>query len=195
MSAPRPTPERRLATPFGTPFDRTLDRVDSVSNRLALALSRFAAYITLPTLMLLVTVDVAMRYLFDAPIRWAGDANGLLLLVTVFSALPRAWDEGYHIRMEILYGRLKGRARRLADVAAAAVGVSFFVAMGIQALRFAPYMARTGETGQDLLIPVWPFMAYMGLCVLLLAFRLLGNPEMRPPERAGITMPDADEAI
>ena len=48
--------------------------------------------------------------------------------------------------------------------------------MGVQALRFTPYMAATGETGEDLLIPVWPFMAYMGFCALVLAARLIGNP-------------------
>ena len=37
-------------------------------------------------------------------------------------------------------------------------------------------MAITGETGEDLLLPIWPFMAYMGFCSLVLAARLLGNP-------------------
>jgi TRAP-type C4-dicarboxylate transport system permease small subunit len=164
-------------------LDVVLEKLDRVSDRLSLALSRFAAFVTLPALTVFVSIDVAMRYLFDSPIRWAGDANGLLLLVTIASALPRAWDSGYHIRMEIVYGKLRGRARSLADVTAAAVGIAFFTAVGVQALAFAPYMARTGETGQDLLIPVWPFMAYLGLCALLLAARLLGNPEMRPVEK------------
>lgn len=169
-----------MSRPAGT-LDAVLERVDGVSSRLSVALGKFAAFVTLPALMVLVSVDVAMRYLFESPIRWASDANGLLLLVTIFSALPDAWDRGYHIRMEILYGKLRGRTRGLADVAAATVGIAFFAAMGVQAFRFAPYMARTAETGQDLLIPVWPFMAYLGFCALLLAARLLGNPEMRPP--------------
>lgn len=170
-----------MSGPAGT-LDTVLGRVDRVSRRLSSALGRFAAFVTLPALMVLVSIDVAMRYVFDSPIRWASDVNGLLLLVTIFSALPDAWDRGYHIRMEILYGKLRGRARILADIGAATAGMAFFIAMGIQAFRFAPYMARTGETGQDLLIPVWPFMAYLGLCAFLLAARLLSNPEMRPPE-------------
>ena len=68
------------------------------------------------------------------------------------------------------------RGRRWADVATGAAGILFFALMGIQALRFAPYMAATGETGEDLLLPVWPFMAYMGFCSLVLAARLVGNP-------------------
>lgn len=168
----------------GGTLDRALELLDVVSGRLSLALTRFAAFVTLPILMVFVSVDVAMRYLFDSPIRWAADANGLLLLVTVASALPYAWDRGYHIRMEIVYARLRGRSRGVADIAAAGLGAAFFVATGIQAFRFAPYMARTQETGQDLLIPVWPFMAYLGFCMLLLAARLIANPEMRPPHRS-----------
>lgn len=163
----------------GPAIDKALERFDTVSGRLSVLLSKFAAFVTLPALMILVSVDVAMRYLFESPLRWAADANGLLLLVTIFSALPHAWDRGYHIRMEILYGKMRGWRRRVADVTAASVGIAFFVAMGVQALRFAPYMARTSETGQDLLMPVWPFMAYLGFCALLLAARLLGNPEER----------------
>ena len=39
-----------------------------------------------------------------------------------------------------------------------------------------PYMRTTGETGEDLLLPIWPFMAYMGFCSLVLVARLVGNP-------------------
>jgi tellurite resistance protein TehA-like permease len=78
--------------------------------------------------------------------------------------------------MEVFYSRLHGRARILADVATGASGILFFAMMGVQALRFTRYMAVTGETGEDLLLPIWPFMAYMGFCSLVLAARLLGNP-------------------
>lgn len=164
-----------------TKLDAALEALDEKSSRLAARLSKFAALGSLPALTALVTLDVAMRYLFDAPLRWARDVNGLLLLVTIFSALPHAWDLGYHIRMEIVYRKLRGRLRLLADAGAATAGIVFFAAMGIQAFRFAPYMARTGETGEDLLVPVWPFMAYLGFCALLLTVRLLANPQMRRP--------------
>ena len=157
-------------------LDAALEVVDIWSNRISLALFRVAVDAALPSLMAIVTLDVVLRYVFNSPLPWGRDVNGLLLLMTTFSALPHAWDRGYHIRMEVFYSRLQGRVRSLADVATGVAGILFFAMMGVQALRFTPYMAATGETGEDLLLPVWPFMAYMGFCSLVLAARLLGNP-------------------
>ena len=165
-------------------LDAGLEGIDVWSNRISTALFRVAVCAALPALMVLVTLDVVLRYVFNSPLPWGRDVNGLLLLITVFSSLPHAWDRGYHIRMEVFYSRLQGRARNLADVATGVSGILFFSLMGIQALRFAPYMAATGETGEDLLIPVWPFMAYMGFCSLVLAARLIGNPNGE--ERIGV---------
>ena len=157
-------------------LDAALEGLDVGSDRVSKALYRVAVYAALPALMVLVSLDVILRYVFNAPLPWGRDVNGLLLLITIFSALPRGWDQGYHIRMEVFYNRLGRRARIWADVATGAFGILFFALMGIQALRFTPYMASTGETGEDLLLPVWPFMAYMGFCSLVLVARLIGNP-------------------
>ncbi len=164
-----------MRSPLGL-FDAGLAGVDAWSDRISKALFRVAVDAALPALMALVTLDVVLRYVFNSPLPWGRDVNGLLLLITVFSALPHGWDRGYHIRMEVFYNRLQGRARGVADVATGAAGILFFALMGVQALRFTPYMAATGETGEDLLLPVWPFMLYMGLCSLVLVARLLGNP-------------------
>ena len=157
-------------------LDAGLEAVDVWSDRISRALFRVAVDFALPALMVVVTLDVVLRYVFNSPLAWGRDVNGVLLLMATFSALPHAWDKGYHIRMEVFYSRLHGRARDLADVATGAAGILFFALMGVQALRFAPYMAITGETGEDLLLPIWPFMAYMGFCSLVLAARLVGNP-------------------
>ena len=157
-------------------LDAALEGLDAGSNRVSLALYRVAVDAALPGLMILVSLDVILRYVFNSPLPWGRDVNGLLLLITIFSALPHAWDEGYHIRMEVFYDRLGRRARISADIATGVAGILFFGLMGIQALRFAPYMASTGETGEDLLLPVWPFMAYMGFCALVLVARLIANP-------------------
>jgi len=145
-------------------LDAGIDRLDFWSDRAARALYRVAVDAALPALMVLVSLDVILRYVFNSPLPWGRDVNGLLLLITIFSALPHAWDMGYHIRMEVFYNRFGSRTRIWADVASAS------------AFRFTPYMSSTGETGEDLLLPVWPFMAYMGICALVLVARLIGNP-------------------
>ncbi|MFV1988772.1 MAG: TRAP transporter small permease [Gemmatimonadota bacterium] len=163
-------------------LDRCIDRLDRWSDRAARALFRLAAYGGLPSLVVLVTLDVALRYLFDAPLRWGRNVNGLLLLGSMFAALPHAWDRGYHIRMELVYERSRGALRGWADVTAALTGIFVLALLVVQSWLFVPYMARTGETGEELLLPMWPAMAFMGLCALVFAARVLSNPQARSLE-------------
>ena len=157
-------------------LDLATERVDRWSERLAYELFRFGIYVTLPALVVLVTSDVFLRYLFNAPLEWGRDVNGLLLLMTIFSALPHAWDRGYHIRMEVLYTRLSGNRRKGADVVAAVAGIIVFGLMAVQGARFVPFMIGTGETGEDLRMQIWPFMAFLSFCSCVLVARLFSNP-------------------
>lgn len=151
-----------------------------------MALFRVATFGGLPALVLLVTLDVVLRYAFDAPLRWGRNVNGLLLLITMFGALPHAWDRGFHIRMELLHDRMKGALRGWADVVASLCSVFVLGLLVVQSWLFVPYMARTGETGEELLVPFWPFMAFMGFCALVFLLRVIANPKAGPEgEREG----------
>ncbi|HJO05060.1 MAG TPA: TRAP transporter small permease [Acidobacteriota bacterium] len=157
-----------------------LELIDRWSGRASLWLYRLGVYGGLPALVVLVTIDVLLRYLFNAPLRWSRDANGLLLLISLFGALPHAWDRGFHIRMELVHSRLRGRRRQVADLLSALSGIVVFGALTVQSARFVPYMAATWETGEDLMLPLWPFMGFMGICSLVFVGRLLSNPEGEP---------------
>jgi TRAP-type C4-dicarboxylate transport system permease small subunit len=130
----------------------------------------------MPSLVVLVTLDVALRYLFNAPLQWGRDANGLLLLMTIFCALPHAWDRSYHIRMEVFYIRLSSARRRGVDVVSSVAGIIVFGLMAVQGARFVPFMFGTGETGEDLNLPLWPFMGFLSVCALVMVARIFANP-------------------
>ena len=151
--------------------------LDRGSARAAATLYAIGVRAALPALLALVTLEVVLRYGFNSPLHWGRDVNGLLLLITLFSTLPHAWDRGFHIRMEIVHRRLRGHWRSLADAISALAGLVFFGLMSIQAVRFARYMFVTGETGEDLSVALWPFMVYVAVCGLVLCARLVANPE------------------
>ena len=157
-------------------FDLVAERVDRWSERASHELFRLGVYVTMPALVALVTLDVALRYVFNAPLQWGRDANGLLLLMTLFCAFPHAWDRAYHIRMEVLYIRLPDAGRRGVDVLASVAGIVGFGFMGGQGARFVPFMFRTGETGEDLSLPLWPFMGFLSMCAFVLVARVFANP-------------------
>jgi TRAP-type C4-dicarboxylate transport system permease small subunit len=155
-------------------------RLDRGSTRASEWLYALGVYGALPALLGLVTLDITLRYFFNAPLEWSRDANGLLLLIALFSALPAAWDRGHHIRMEILYLRFRPAWRMAADVLSALAGITTFGLLAVQAVVFARYMAGTGETGEDLNVRLWPFMIYIALCGVVFVARLIANPTVAP---------------
>ncbi len=150
--------------------------LDRASERVSFVLFRVGIYVALPALVALVSLDVTLRYVFDAPLQWARDANGLLLLTALFCSLPHAWDRAYHIRMEVFYDRFTERNRRRVNVLSAVAGIVFFGFMAVQGARFVPFMIHTGETGEDLSLPIWPAMAMLAFCALVMVARLFSNP-------------------
>ncbi|MGE0158895.1 MAG: TRAP transporter small permease [Gemmatimonadales bacterium] len=165
-------------------FDAAFRRIDRASEKAARALFRVGVFVTLPALVVLVTTDVVLRYVFDSPLQWARDVSGLFLLMSIAAALPHAWDRSYHIRMEVVYDRFPARWKQASDVLSAFAGIVFFGAMGAQAAAYVPFMIRTGETGEDLLWPLWPYMAFLAVCAALTVVRLVANPAMSPTHGA-----------
>ena len=157
-------------------LDLAAEHIDRWSERVAHGLFRLGVYVTMPALVALVTLDVVLRYLFNAPLQWGRDVNGLLLMMTIFCALPHAWDRAYHIRMEVFYERLSGARRRSVDVLASVAGIIVFGLMGVQGARFVPFMITTGETGEDLDLPLWPFMGFLSACAFVMVARVFANP-------------------
>jgi len=157
-------------------FDRAADLLDRWSDRASYELFRVGIFGALPVLVVLVSVDIVLRYVFDAPLQWARDVNGLLLLTATFCTLPHTWDRAYHIRMEVFYARVSPERRRALDVVASLSGIVFFGFMAVQGLMYVPFMVRTNETGEDLLLPIWPFMVVLSLCALVTVARLFSNP-------------------
>ena len=157
-------------------LDRAAEAVDRTSERISHHMFRFGIYVTMPGLVVLVSLDVALRYVFNAPLQWARDVNGLLLIISIFCALPHAWDRAYHIRMEVFYSKFSAARRRLADVLSAVSGIIFFGLMAVQAARFVPFMIQTGETGEDWEFVLWPFMGVVSFCAFVMVARVFSNP-------------------
>ena len=74
------------------------------------ALSSVSA-ITLFAMMTLVVLDVAGRYLFNAPISGSFEITEFLLALLVFAALPVVTREDKHISVSVMENMLGGRVR------------------------------------------------------------------------------------
>jgi TRAP-type transport system small permease protein len=133
----------------------------------------FGSMVVLPAMALIITVDVGARYFFNAPLPWGEEVNGLLLFLVLMLSMTFAWDQGRHIRMELVYVHLRGRWRLLADVATGVTGIVFFGFLGVQSFRDIDYMRRTNEATEVLQVPLWPFRALLTVISLVFVGKLL----------------------
>ena len=141
-------------------------------------------------LMILGMIQIILRNLFSAPI--FGYIDIVEFGMIDFAIFGIAWVQriGGHVRMELLLGRLKGRAMWLAEIAGVLIGM-FIVAILI------PYsyqhFGRAWELGDstiDIELVTWPgklaVPVFLGLLLIRFAvqlfayLRLFLNPALEP---------------
>jgi TRAP-type C4-dicarboxylate transport system permease small subunit len=124
-----------------------------------------AAALLLLALMLLTTVDVVSRYLFNWPLRGAFEITELLLLTLIFAGLPLASRAGEHVTLDFIDRALAPRGRRLLrrliDVMCGAIILGLAWRVWVKADKIAAY----GDTTEVLRLPVSPFVYVMTLMV------------------------------
>jgi TRAP-type C4-dicarboxylate transport system permease small subunit len=131
------------------------------------ALLGVAASMILLAMMLLTTVDVVARYVFNRPLRGAFEITELLLLVLIFAGLPLVSFTNEHAVMDFIDRLLGRRALRGLErgVELASAALMFFLAwlMWGKADRIWAYRDAT-----DVLRIVYgPFVYFMALTLAL----------------------------
>lgn len=145
--------------------DRWLARVEDAFNLVAAA-AIFA-------LMLLGVAQILLRKLFNAPI--FGYIDLVELSMATFAFLGAAYCQrlGDHIRMEILIGRLQGRALWLAELMGtlvAAIIVAVLIWFGWEHFLRSYVL---GDTTIDAEYPLWPSKLLVPVAFSLWLLRLL----------------------
>jgi TRAP-type C4-dicarboxylate transport system permease small subunit len=123
-------------------------------------------------MIVVITLDVVLRYVFRSPLIWSQDMNGFLLLMVFWASFTYTWDEGKQLTMDIFYRNFHGRLKTCADILANGLGMIFSGVLGVKTAMGIPSMIRLNETGAILMVPLWPLAAFMAFCSLLLFLRL-----------------------
>lgn len=129
----------------------------------------WAAYVLLPALALLVTADVSLRYVFNAPLAWGTDVKELLLLLVMTVGLAGTSWADEHIRVTLVEERLSPSLQRgftmLRRLLTATLLALLAWAMAVLALD----MREFGERAEFVAIPFWPLAALAATSALLAA--------------------------
>lgn len=135
----------------------------------------FAIVVIMTSMMSLITLDVLLRYVFNRPLAWGQEVTGYMLMVIIFMSIGYCWIEKGHIRMELLYSRVKGRMRASLDVLSPLVGLFFWGALAYQGWLDVQSAITLNETGSETGLPVWPFRLVMAMGVTLFVVALAGS--------------------
>ncbi|NKB48700.1 MAG: TRAP transporter small permease subunit [Alphaproteobacteria bacterium] len=127
-------------------------------------------------LMLLVgSLDVTMRYAFDAPLSWGGPVVGLFLGLTIFSGMIIVTGEDEHITVGLLDRWIVGRRRKIQSILVyvVSIGSMFFISERMLASSLRSYENENQHMMID--ISVWPFSAIFAVLSFISGLLLLRN--------------------
>lgn len=122
-------------------------------------------------IMALTTIEVISRYVFNQPTSFVWPINKQLFAVMVLFAGIYVMRRGNHLRIEILYDRLQGRARFAADVLAF---ICFALFMGMVIWQSCPMALRSlsdlEKSSGAFRMPLYPVKALIPVGSLLFLF-------------------------
>jgi len=148
-----------------------LQKATGKASGLVLNLARVALLV----IVLVVVADVALRYLFAAPILGSLDIVTLLLLVVIFSGVAYTAHLKRHVAVDVVVSRLKPRIRAVIDSITGIIAAILLGLMIWQGLIEADILrVQTAVTAQ-LRIPLFPFDLFLTLGLVLLLLVVLAD--------------------
>jgi TRAP-type transport system small permease protein len=148
--------------------------IESIVHRL----NKYIIWISMGTLflmMVLVTIGVVARYLFNSPLRGDMEIQELMMVLIVFIAFPFCQMEKGNVYVELLIDRLKGRSKAILQSCAYFAGLIIIALIIWQTgLRAFHGLANIkSDITLTLAIPIAPFILIADIGLLLFALEWL----------------------
>jgi TRAP-type C4-dicarboxylate transport system permease small subunit len=136
-------------------------------------LNGIGSYVVLPLLTLLITVDVVLRYVFNAPLSWGLEASRHILLLFFLFGLLESFRVGEHVGMELLAEKFPPWATRAVSVLQAILMALVFGLIVKKVVDEIPFLYSLPQVTPELQLRVWMFYAFIAfICGLLVLYVL-----------------------
>jgi C4-dicarboxylate transporter, DctQ subunit len=125
---------------------------------------------------LILTYEVFVRYVFNAPTIWVQETSIYLYMWTMLAAGSYTLQKRKHVHVDLLVDRLPARPRSLLEAMTSAVGTLFCAIVSVQAYQMIAATVRFGKvSATPLRVPLWiPQSALlMGFVLLTCQFAFL----------------------
>lgn len=124
-------------------------------------------YLILPMLAVIILADIFLRSVLHAPLVWAHEVSGLLLICLFFLALPSCIQKRQLLNVDIVYRVMSRQLQRYVNLFNHLLLFGFGVLLMVQGylgvLDSLAYEARAYSIN----IPYWPFYAVMSIVGLI----------------------------
>jgi TRAP-type transport system small permease protein len=149
-------------------YSRALDALDRLARKVIVAASA--------AMILIVTLQVVLRYGFNSSIDWSEEISRLLFVWCMFLAIPLGIREGAHVGIELLVTHIAPAARITLAKACALGGaammvVVFWQAISVAALTWDEMMQSLNLSTNWFMVPVAIAAAHSFLHFIQLVWR------------------------
>jgi TRAP-type mannitol/chloroaromatic compound transport system permease small subunit len=146
-------------------LESTFKVIDAVGEKSSKAVSLLIFLI-----MIITTVEVAARYVFNHPTIWAWGVNRQLFGIFILFAGIYAMHKEDHIKVEILYDHFSPRMKKIVRLITAVAFLCFMVTLVLQGLK----MGWNSLVSQEKLTGAFPIPLYpLKLLIPVAAFLFL----------------------
>lgn len=163
-------------------FFHWVDRTASGINKVFV----FIASMMMAALMLIVCVDLTLRYFFNSPLIWATEVTEILILYITFLATAQVFKENSHVVIDIFLVAGSDRRRKiLGIVSTALVGLVSGVLIYYGFMTTYNHYVRGVFNPTILETPIWLILVIIpvGCIPLFLEVLVKGRATLRPEKR------------
>ncbi len=124
-----------------------------------------------PLMMMLVVVDVFMRYVMHRPLMVSDELSAYMLVALAFLGFAYTWREGGHVRVEVLVRRLSPRVRDRVRLVGLILTFVFMLEMDRSAFKMIVYAYQMKMRSSTwMMFPLfWPQLTiFVGFVLLTL---------------------------
>ena len=148
---------------------KSADEIIRIASGFLNSVSCFA----LTGLMVLVTVNVILRKVFNSPILGTYDLTGFLTVIVIGCGLAYCSIENGHIEISLFVDKAGVKVRKW--ITAAGQVISFLILSVYTYALFvlASRLMRANEVSVTAQIPVYPFVYFLALCFFVFALTVL----------------------
>lgn len=150
-----------------------MKRIGIVIDKIAYLGGWFAGWLV-PLMMMLVVVDVFMRYVMNRPLMVSDEFSAYMLVTLSFLGLAYTWREKGHVRIEIFVNRLPSRIYSWVRLLGLILTLIFMIEMDRAAYKMIAYALQINlRSSTWLMFPLfWPqltvFLGFVMLTLLLI---------------------------